>query len=55
MMIPYVSADHVRKSYRNKLALQDASLQVYQGEILALFGPNGAGKTTFIKILARNL
>jgi ABC-2 type transport system ATP-binding protein len=52
MMIPYVFADQVRKSYRNKRVLKDASLQVHQGEILALLGPNGAGKTTFIKILA---
>ena len=48
----YVSAEHVRKSYNSAVALQDASLEVYQGEILALLGPNGAGKTTLIKVLA---
>ena len=52
MVSMYVSAKHVRKSYNNAVALQDASLEVHQGEILALLGPNGAGKTTFIKILA---
>ncbi len=45
-------ANHVQKKYASHLALQDASLQLYQGEILALLGPNGAGKTTLIKILA---
>jgi ABC-2 type transport system ATP-binding protein len=51
-MIPYLAADHVRKSYRTEQVLKDVWLQVYQGETLALLGPNGAGKTTFIKILA---
>jgi len=45
-------AEHVQKKYGTHLALQDASLQLHSGEILALLGPNGAGKTTLIKILA---
>jgi ABC-type multidrug transport system ATPase subunit len=45
-------AEHVRKTYRRVAAVQDASLELNQGEVLALLGPNGAGKTTFIKILA---
>ena len=48
----YLSAKHVQKRYGKTLALQDASLELRQGEILALLGPNGAGKTTLIKILA---
>lgn len=48
----YLSAQNVRKSYGDTIALHDTSLEVYQGEILALLGPNGAGKTTLIKILA---
>lgn len=47
-----VSARNVRKTYGEAVALKDATLELYQGEILALLGPNGAGKTTFIKILA---
>jgi ABC-2 type transport system ATP-binding protein len=45
-------AEHVQKQYGRFQALQDASLSIRQGEILALLGPNGAGKTTLIKILA---
>lgn len=47
-----LTADHVQKKYNSHLALEDVSLQLHQGEILALLGPNGAGKTTLIKILA---
>jgi ABC-2 type transport system ATP-binding protein len=47
-----LSAQHIQKKYGAYTALQDASLELNQGEILALLGPNGAGKTTFIKILS---
>jgi ABC-2 type transport system ATP-binding protein len=51
-MATCLSAQGVQKRYGGFLALQDASLEMRQGEILALLGPNGAGKTTLIKILA---
>src|SRR4030042_2530365 len=42
----------VTKSYGDKTVLDNVSLQIQQGEILALLGPNGSGKTTILKILA---
>lgn len=42
----YLQAHSLRKTYGSTIALEDASLDVRQGEIMALLGPNGAGKTT---------
>ncbi len=39
-------------SYANQPVLEDFSIQVKPGEVLALVGPNGAGKTTLIKAVS---
>jgi lipopolysaccharide export system ATP-binding protein len=36
----------LKKSYRARTVVQDASLHVSSGEVVGLLGPNGAGKTT---------
>lgn len=45
----------VSKSYGEMRALSPLSLQINDGEIVALIGPSGAGKTTLLNILANNL
>ncbi|WNZ25293.1 ABC transporter ATP-binding protein [Leptolyngbya sp. NK1-12] len=51
-----LQAVHLQKFYRaqrkNVAAVQNVSLQISAGEVLAFLGPNGAGKTTTIKIIA---
>ncbi|MTV37722.1 branched-chain amino acid ABC transporter ATP-binding protein/permease [Duganella radicis] len=42
----------VRKSFGGIQALRGVSLQVRQGEILALVGPNGSGKSTLINMIS---
>lgn len=51
MQRPLVEVRHLRKSYGDRVALDDVSLHVDEGETLALLGPNGAGKSTTIEIL----
>jgi len=41
----------VTKSYGDKRAVDDLSLEVRDGEIFGFIGPNGAGKTTTIKMM----
>ncbi len=50
-----VEVDSVSKKYGNTQALNNVSLSIAKGEVLALLGENGAGKTTLIKILLGRL
>ena len=42
---------NVRVSYDGIDALDVPSLEVYQGEVLAVIGPNGGGKSTLLRVL----
>jgi ABC-2 type transport system ATP-binding protein len=46
-----IQLDHVTKVYKSKKAVDDLSLSVESGTVLALLGPNGAGKTTTISMI----
>lgn len=47
-----IAAVDVSKRYGGHLVLDEVSLTVEAGTILALLGPNGAGKTTMVRILS---
>nr|WP_255491911.1 ABC transporter ATP-binding protein [Actinotalea sp. JY-7876] len=47
-----MQVEHLRKTYRDKVAVADVSLTVRRGEILGILGRNGAGKTTTVECLA---
>ncbi|MCC0637008.1 MULTISPECIES: ABC transporter ATP-binding protein [unclassified Clostridioides] len=46
-----VKVNNITKRFNDKLALDNISFSVKEGEIFGLIGPNGAGKSTLISII----
>jgi simple sugar transport system ATP-binding protein len=52
MSAPLVRIEGLRKEFRAVVAVEDVTLEVSPGEIVALVGDNGAGKSTVVKCIA---
>lgn len=46
-----IKAEHLSKSYKGKLAVDDLSFTVEAGKVTGFLGPNGAGKSTTMRLM----
>lgn len=46
-----IKVENLTKRYADKLAVDNISFEVQEGEVLGFLGPNGAGKSTTMRIL----
>jgi putative ABC transport system ATP-binding protein len=44
---------NLSRAVAGKVLVNDITVQVYQGEVLAVVGPSGAGKSSFLRLLNR--
>jgi lipopolysaccharide export system ATP-binding protein len=46
-----LESKNLKKNFRNRIVVKDASLSIRNGEVVGLLGPNGAGKTTIFYMM----
>jgi putative phosphonate transport system ATP-binding protein len=55
MNVPLLSARDLSKSYGSRIACDGVSLELHEGEVLAVVGESGSGKSTLLGLLATEI
>jgi putative ABC transport system ATP-binding protein len=50
---PALATDHLSRAVAGKVLVNDISVEVQIGDVLAVVGPSGSGKTSFLRLLNR--
>src|SRR5215212_10683054 len=49
---PILDVQHITVHYNGRLAIDDITFHLHEGERIAVVGPNGAGKSTLFKVIS---
>lgn len=49
---PILDVQHINVRYNGRVALDDITFHLHEGERIAVVGPNGAGKSTLFRVIA---
>jgi ABC-type transporter Mla maintaining outer membrane lipid asymmetry ATPase subunit MlaF len=48
-----LSTQHLTRDVDGTKIVDDVSVEVFRGDVLAVFGPSGAGKSSFLRLSRR--
>ncbi len=52
-MMKILTAEKIKKAYGKAVVLKDISVEVKQGEVLAIIGPSGSGQSTLLRCITQ--